>query len=594
MGNGDSKLLEDSNVNNILNTKEKDKNDLIYAKMTRGQFQEFIKFLEYKKQLLKKKAITNKPHDYKTDQIKNLDKKKQVAGNRNQVGSNKNQVAGNRNQVAGNRNQVAGNRNQVGSNKNQVASNRNQVSSNRNQVGINKNQVGSNRTQVNVNSSQRKDHAISSNIDSFKNNLSNKSSENINTTRNILDNYNNSYGVKNNSCQPRMTSILQNKQSKRHFRDNYESIYQQRQQDLNKDYFTTLKKHGDVDKHQDQFLTSEMRRNQLKYNDIQNLDNNSIKKDSNAKKDTPSRRIDSYKNEIKDFNQQIDPYKLLDVKKTDSLETISKKYRRLALKFHPDRGGNSDAFQALTKAYLSIGEELKKKEEEKSYFDLKKDFNNYDENQNSMPCPLGKGEKFNSNLFNEIYEENKLNDPTNFGYSDWMKSNKKTEKQPDTIFSDKFNINIFNSVFNNLKENETHNQVAKIYEPEALFNDKKGMNFMELGQDAEDLNFTKLNNGGLNYTDYKEAMTKSHLVPKNIENKKIYKNIEELEKSREKIDYKMSDKDLVAYQNIIRKKEIDEESRIHRIRQNDKNISEQYKKINYCLENSGTNLRLTN
>merc|ERR1712216_418164 len=90
MGNADSKLLEDNNVNNILNAKEKDKNDLIYAKMTRGQFQEFIKFLEYKKELLKKKAITNKPHNdklrSKSDQIRDLNNRnntKQVEYSKN-------------------------------------------------------------------------------------------------------------------------------------------------------------------------------------------------------------------------------------------------------------------------------------------------------------------------------------------------------------------------------------------------------------------------------------------------------------------------------------------------------------------------------
>ncbi len=45
-------------------------------------------------------------------------------------------------------------------------------------------------------------------------------------------------------------------------------------------------------------------------------------------------------------------YEILEVKEDDTLETITKNYRKLALKYHPDKkGGDSEKFKILLNAY---------------------------------------------------------------------------------------------------------------------------------------------------------------------------------------------------------------------------------------------------
>lgn len=46
-----------------------------------------------------------------------------------------------------------------------------------------------------------------------------------------------------------------------------------------------------------------------------------------------------------------DPYTVLGVQRSSSLEDIKKAFRTLALKHHPDRGGNESAFKEITEAY---------------------------------------------------------------------------------------------------------------------------------------------------------------------------------------------------------------------------------------------------
>ena len=61
-------------------------------------------------------------------------------------------------------------------------------------------------------------------------------------------------------------------------------------------------------------------------------------------------------------NQQIENteyYELLHVDKNATSEEIKKSYRKLAMKNHPDKGGDPELFQKITEAYEVLSNEEK-------------------------------------------------------------------------------------------------------------------------------------------------------------------------------------------------------------------------------------------
>lgn len=63
----------------------------------------------------------------------------------------------------------------------------------------------------------------------------------------------------------------------------------------------------------------------------------------------------------------IDHYKILGVKKTATKDEIKKAYKKLALKYHPDMGGDSVKFLEISESYQILIDDVKRSEFDNSY-----------------------------------------------------------------------------------------------------------------------------------------------------------------------------------------------------------------------------------
>ena len=272
---------------------------------------------------------------------------------------------------------------------------------------------------------------------------------------------------------------------------------------------------------------------------------------------------------------KYDPYEVLSVSKNCTMSEATSVYKKLAKKAHPDRGGNSEVFDILTKSYLFIVDEIKKKMD-KNHQELKENTEEYSFNK-----PEG---EFDINQFNTLYKKFKLSDSNDNGYGNMMEKSKavRDDFNIDNVFSDNFNISVFNTVFDNVKDESEQDKTLTVYkEPEAIvpnqsigYSNIDDMNVNDYGKSAQ------LNQSNqLQYTDYKKAHTQQ-LINTQTFKKKTYRNIDELEKERDNTTFTMTDEERLYYDNKKKQKEIEEYHRKQSIQNRDNKIKSQFQKIN--------------
>ena len=288
-------------------------------------------------------------------------------------------------------------------------------------------------------------------------------------------------------------------------------------------------------------------------------------------------RRTQYETELNKFKMSANnAIRIFQLSEDFTMEQLKISYKKLALKFHPDRPkGNQQKFQVITKAYMSLLEDLKMRAPQQDFNDLKKSSQDFVEN-NRGATQRQPSDKFDPKLFNKIYEENRLHKADDDGYSNWINDNELEDKdiEKNEIFGDKFNVNVFNSTFKTSVKRDP-NQIIKYTSPNAV--NSFGNSIAELGVDKID------NFGGNGYSDYKEAHTQSRLVDEeNIDTKKKFKSVEELKKHREN----MVPLSLAELRELEADKKNDEMKETHRqtiVSKNDNKEFEIYDKMNQRL-----------
>jgi hypothetical protein len=281
---------------------------------------------------------------------------------------------------------------------------------------------------------------------------------------------------------------------------------------------------------------------------------------------------------------KLNPYKILGIGKNYDEKTLKKAYLKKAMVTHPDRGGSQLEFQQVSIAYTVLLKKLSDQNNNHLHNDLRDNSKSYMSDQSTNNMRNTKMvDQFDINLFNKIYDENKLDDVYDKGYGDWMdqNNNDKQLEQPK-MFNKSFNKDLFNSEFNKYKIQQQHqmgNQVVQYDEPQVNISMRGRDSLMVLGQNNIS-DFSGTSEGGLNFRDYKDAFTNSCLIDEssvNLDDRS--NNIHAMKSSRSNINYKMSPEDLRKQELTKMKMEQEEQKRLQRLTTRDNQSFNTYERI---------------
>ena len=280
---------------------------------------------------------------------------------------------------------------------------------------------------------------------------------------------------------------------------------------------------------------------------------------------------------ISQEKQKFDPYKILNIGRQHSEEELKRAYVKLAMKTHPDRGGDEKKFKIVSTAYSILLKKLK---------DSKNNHDHHQLRQNSQ-VSIESQDKINVNqmdmaLFNKIYEENKIEGAFDEGYGGWIKTNKVDESSPTKMFEGNFNKDKFHNEFDKYKQKKKSQEI-QLYEPETTISYKGKDSLSVLGQHKVK-DFSGTSDGGLAYRDYKDAFENSCFIDVttvNIDNRA--NSIGAQKEQRGNIDYVMSHQDQRRQQLHKQQEEEAEKKRIERLKLFEEKSADAYDKIHRRL-----------
>ena len=285
-----------------------------------------------------------------------------------------------------------------------------------------------------------------------------------------------------------------------------------------------------------------------------------------------------------DAQTKLNPYKILGVSKNYDEKSLKKAYLKKALVHHPDRGGSPVEFQKISIAYTLLLKKLSDMNNSHLHNDLRDNSESYmtDQSSNNMRN-TNMTDNFDANLFNKIYDENKIDGAYDRGYGDWIEKTNDTKsiEQPK-MFNKSFNKDLFNNEFNKYKSQQQKQSGAQVItydEPQEDISMRGKDSLMILGQNNVS-DFSGQSSGGLNFRDYKDAFTNSCLIDEssvNISDRS--NNINSMKSSRTNVNYKMSSEDLRKQELLRVKSEHYEHKRLERLTNSDNRAFTMYDKI---------------
>ena len=294
---------------------------------------------------------------------------------------------------------------------------------------------------------------------------------------------------------------------------------------------------------------------------------------------------EKYINDIKN-GIEYDSYKIFGLSKNFTWDELKRSYKKLALKAHPDKGGDKIIFDYITNKFYELANDYKMRTDNKNYNELKNDFNDFIHTNKSNVSKFDDDLSLNDRI-NKHFETTKIYDEDiDFGYGDKMSES--TEAREDFKFNNMFQNRKFdNKSFNNIfdKNVTVSREVVKHQEPKPMIL-AKSLAYSEIGVGKNnDYSSSVEKTKNLAYTDYMKAHSLNRLVDSSeFDNIKNFKDTDEYKKySDKKIKKKFSSKELKIIEDNKLLEEKLENERLERIKKKDIQILDAYNKANALM-----------
>ena len=257
--------------------------------------------------------------------------------------------------------------------------------------------------------------------------------------------------------------------------------------------------------------------------------------------------------------------------------SLKKAFLKLALTYHPDKGGDPENFKKLNQAYKFLLKRLSEKDSKKLHHELKGENQTFFKDQmNNNRQNINLSKNFDNNRFNQIYEEHRIKNVYDDGYGEWIEENKFTSYKIEKKNIEKNN---FHKIFQEEKSKKVSKDVVLYQEPLVDISFKGKDSLSILGNGKID-NFSGESNSGLQFTDYRDAYSNTHLIDESsVDISKRSKNMKDANYERENISYKISDEDLRKQKNIELMEERKEKERIKRLKNSDQQAFSTYEAL---------------
>ena len=275
--------------------------------------------------------------------------------------------------------------------------------------------------------------------------------------------------------------------------------------------------------------------------------------------------------QVNNHNQALlNAYKMLGATPQNGLEEIKAKFKGLALKYHPDKGGDENVFNSITESFKLVFRHKKAAETDRQHQDLKTRSQDYIQSSSTASDSNGRGGEskgrsaplfakndthFNTK-FNKFFDENRtVDDNAERGYEKFINA-------PD------------------VKTSTNHYKIKKYEEPAPSVL-CKSLGFQELGKKVNDFSGKNDSMHRLQYMDYMYAHTTDKIIDPNlVVERQEFKSLDDIRSNRESQNFALTDRDKMLYERQQNRDNRREHKRVTNLQKYDHYLSEHQKRMN--------------